>query len=265
MNFAHPRRLRFSLRIALIAVALLSLIFGLVGRRWQHARRQAAGRAAVTQMGGEYRWDWDEATGSAVDERNQWIAVTSTEPPDRPTLAERVFGADFAHDIVAAYFSTSPSGLSAHLPTDGDVERIVRLLPQLKALDLSFTPVTDEALQRLAELPRLEWLNLYATRVSDAGLPWLNRLPKLKVLIVAETEMSVPGLARAAPRHPSKKSGSRAQRSAHRRESTNLSPGCRRSRLPRPFKGQPGDTTAARWRGRECPRPPNDSGKVKSR
>ncbi len=196
MNFARLRRLRFSLRIALIAVALLSLIFGLVGRRWQHGRRQAAGRAEVTRMGGEYRWDWDEATGSVVDKRNQWTAVTSTQPPDGATLAERVFGADFAHDVVAAYFSTGPSGLSAHLPTDGDVERLVRLLPELKALDLSFTPITDQALQHLAELAQLEWLNLYATNVSDAGLPHLNRLSKLKVLIVAETEMSVPGLAR---------------------------------------------------------------------
>ena len=200
-----------------MVVAVLGVGLGLFGRYWQHARRQAAGRAEVTRLGGEYRWDWDEATGYSVDERNQWIAATTTESPDRIRLAERLFGADFSHDIVAAYFSTRPSGLSAHPPTDGDVQRLVGLLPELKALDLSFTPITDEALKHLVELPRLEWLNLYATPVSDAGLPYLNRLPKLRVLIVAETEMTVPGVARAAALRPLSKSGSRLQPSAPRR------------------------------------------------
>jgi Leucine-rich repeat (LRR) protein len=71
----------------------------------------------------------------------------------------------------------------------------LRRLPQLRALDLSYTEVTNEGLEHLTSLSRLEQLVLSHTGVTDPGLAHLKGLTQLQRLYLAGTRVTDAGLA----------------------------------------------------------------------
>jgi internalin A len=73
----------------------------------------------------------------------------------------------------------------------------LRKLVNLKALDLSGTPVSADALTSLTALPKLEELRLgLAGNITDTAIPQLLALKNLKVLYVSGTKISGEGVRR---------------------------------------------------------------------
>ncbi|MGI8989191.1 MAG: leucine-rich repeat domain-containing protein [Bryobacteraceae bacterium] len=72
----------------------------------------------------------------------------------------------------------------------------LRKLMNLKTLDLSGTPVSNDALNSLAALPNLQELRLgLANNIGDNAVPGLLALKRLKILYVAGTKMTSKGIA----------------------------------------------------------------------
>jgi hypothetical protein len=86
--------------------------------------------------------------------------------------------------------------------SDADLE-VLRKLPNLRELSLQHTAITDATLQRLTKHDYLERLNVYGTGVTDAGLAVLAALPRLQKLYLwqtAVTEIGLADLRRALPK-----------------------------------------------------------------
>lgn len=60
----------------------------------------------------------------------------------------------------------------------------------IKALDLSWTPLSGRAVQQLSDIPQLQALNLYGTPITDDALSTLAALKSLGLLTVGNTNLS---------------------------------------------------------------------------
>jgi len=68
-------------------------------------------------------------------------------------------------------------------------------LPNLRALDVAYSKISDVGLSYIAALGELRVLNLASTEVSDAGLAHLAKLKHLRSLDLESTEITDEGLA----------------------------------------------------------------------
>lgn len=68
-------------------------------------------------------------------------------------------------------------------------------LPNLRALDLAYTKISDEGLEHIGALTELRVLNLSYTEISDRGLAYLTSLENLHTLDLENTEITDSGLA----------------------------------------------------------------------
>lgn len=82
----------------------------------------------------------------------------------------------------------------AHLATIGTFEH-------LESLRLELNPITDAGLTSLGALADLAYLNLYGTRISDKGIATLSKLGKLDRLFVWQTSVTQAGVARLQREH----------------------------------------------------------------
>lgn len=80
-----------------------------------------------------------------------------------------------------------------------------QLPPDLKALGLSGTPVTNAGLATIARLTKLEYLNLSNSSITDAGLVQLENLPNLQALTVTNTQVTDAGVANLQKKLPALK------------------------------------------------------------
>ena len=69
-------------------------------------------------------------------------------------------------------------------------------------INLSYTPVTDDFLKKLATLRDLEALDVRGTQITDAGLESLNAAPALKNLYLSLTKVTDEGADRFRESHP---------------------------------------------------------------
>ncbi|MBC7817945.1 MAG: hypothetical protein IAG10_13725 [Planctomycetaceae bacterium] len=84
-----------------------------------------------------------------------------------------------------------------HFTHDGKVQdEILTLIREIQALflDLSDTPLKDEALSELARLPNLQVLNVTRTRMTDRGLKLVAASRDLRLLKLNRTRITDDGL-----------------------------------------------------------------------
>lgn len=67
-------------------------------------------------------------------------------------------------------------------------------IKSLNQLDLGFTSISDDFLEKLEALPNLQSLVLRDTRVTSAGMEYLSRHPKLATLDLRRTEVDDSGV-----------------------------------------------------------------------
>jgi hypothetical protein len=66
-------------------------------------------------------------------------------------------------------------------------ERIPAMKERFSALDVQFTPITDEGLRHLSAAPALELIVLDGTAITDEGLSHLAEAPTLKNIFAERT------------------------------------------------------------------------------
>lgn len=84
-------------------------------------------------------------------------------------------------------------GLYNSLVTDEDLENL-KPLTKLTDLELGWTKIGDKGLAHLEGLANLEYLGLYNTKVTDAGLKSMAPLKRLRRLFLASTRVTDAGL-----------------------------------------------------------------------
>lgn len=84
--------------------------------------------------------------------------------------------------------------LRGHARVPATVLESIRGHSPLRELDLGFTDVTDEGLEKLKDLAQLRRLVLTGTTISDAGWAHLGKLTKLEELELSGTSISNDGL-----------------------------------------------------------------------
>ena len=120
---------------------------------------------------------WAESHGGSVDFRNwsrkwRWTIPLSDELYDSK-LGKRLQRGE----PIAIYFGNSPSIAPEEL-------RILSAYPNLRAVFLDVSTLTDSHLQVVAEAKQIDWLRLEGTSISDAGVSALVNLTDLKNLTI---------------------------------------------------------------------------------
>lgn len=156
--------LRISLRMLLIVITCAAIALGLFAR-WAQQRRSAL--SAVQRAGAKIRW--------------------SAGPP---SLLERLFGREVFGNVVEI------SLRSGH--ADNALLQHVRVLAELRELDLSDAEIDDQGLLAIARLP-LRQLWLQSTRITDASAEILSQMKTLDFLQLNGTAVSDRFLERLEP------------------------------------------------------------------
>lgn len=74
--------------------------------------------------------------------------------------------------------------------------RGIASLPNLQALDIQFTPVTDAGIQYLTQAPSLTLVVLTGTSLTDDGLLSLAKIRSLRRVFAEKTKITAAGVAR---------------------------------------------------------------------
>ena len=176
---ASPDRrfLQFSLRSLLVAMAVLSLLFGMVGRWLQQVRAEQQAAMEIQKLGGrvQFRSRLDEAIG--------WQSSGNHKP------SRWLPGDGYVHGVYLHF---------AHLADAPQVtdESLVHLKPlvHLRVLEISHPKISDAGLEHLAGLTQLEHLGLRRTAITGFGFDYLKGFKKLKTLDLAFTKFDDAGL-----------------------------------------------------------------------
>ena len=170
---AYRRRFQFSLRTLLILVAVVSLGLGLLVKPLNECRRKQAELRAfelANRLGGQVAEDgW-------ADIRFDGIRLDGVDLQDLdgyPGFRLGLTNTSVSEEVVT------------HL----------RVLRNLKYLDLSGSKVDDAALVRLKGLPSLRGLILMNTSITDDSLRHLEGLVNVRSLFLDGTQITGPGLS----------------------------------------------------------------------
>jgi hypothetical protein len=69
-------------------------------------------------------------------------------------------------------------------PSGADLGAL-RLLTEVRGLNLGYSAITDVDLQNFADMVHVQWIYLYGTNVTDAGLAHLSKMSELETLVLA--------------------------------------------------------------------------------
>lgn len=213
------RRLRFSLRVLLVLVAVVAILLAIGGKRMLDARKQRQLITLIQSYGGENHHDLNFKNGQERTIRFPNMEFSPTLPgPD--WLRTRI-GDEFFVGVAEAFFDKPsyrilddamflefansvrsqdlprPRGLVfADLPiSDAGLEGL-SAFPNLTSLHiLNCLNVTDEGLERIVSLSKLRRLDLRGSAITDRGLARLSNLKELRELSLRHTAITDDGLS----------------------------------------------------------------------
>lgn len=169
--------MRFSLKSLFLLIAVFSL---LLCQYCDRSRKQQLGAKLINDLGGvsfyEHEWDLSKDLPRHIP-----------LPARGPSAIRNWLGIDYLESIVAIRLD----GASVK---DGDLARLLRILPRARFLDLRLAPVTSRGLDSLQCLQHLEVLNLSGTSADDDTLMTIGRLRRLRSLDVCGTNVTDAGL-----------------------------------------------------------------------
>jgi hypothetical protein len=175
------RWFQFSLRSLVLFTLICAVPCAWLGRKIEQKRRERVCVAAVLELGGEVKYDY-EAGGPR-------------ETPPGPAWLRSFLGENFFSDVVGVTYQPSfwYELLWPKLADDGLAQ--IKSLTRLETLELSGTKTTDAGLANLKELTQLQELGLCDTKITDAGLVNLKGLTGLRNLDLNWTLVTHAGLA----------------------------------------------------------------------
>ena len=204
-----PRRLRFSLKALLVAMALFSLWLGYITHR---ARQQKQAVAAITEVGGRLSFAHQRMPNDKDGARSYDREI---EPPV-PRWIVNAVGVDYFRSVDSvslvdapvsdqwlAQLDKLPSLISLTLRrtnVTGPGVAQLRWLRNLEQLDIEgMHDVTDETLRSIGQCRRLEQLSLYnCPAITDVGLQYLAPLVKMEQLVLSNSQVTDAGVVHLA-------------------------------------------------------------------
>jgi hypothetical protein len=206
------RWLSFRLRTLLLWMGIIGCLLGWFGSELHRAEKQ---RMAVNTFE-----SFGAVIGYNFEEPGSWVCFPSDRRPPLPRWTRQMFGDDFGARVLSIQFQAPLQSFGSWQPTRGfdaksyaltdDDLALLRDLPDLTYLSLSYTDVTDDAfrhltglhdlkrlrlantyvtgsrLRELATLPRLDSLDLTGSKLNDEAMPAVSELPHLTELIVSQ-------------------------------------------------------------------------------
>jgi hypothetical protein len=190
---ARRRSFQFSLRTLIVVMLLASIGMSWIAVNVQRAQRRRNAVEAIVGAGGYVTYEYDNRG--------------EPEPPE-PVWLRNMLGDDFFAAVNTISFATR-SGvehlvafpelkaliLSGTRVTDADLE-YVNGLTELRGLLLEGTSVTDVGLEHVKGLTQLRELDLSSTQVTDAGLEHLKRFSNLRQLNLDGTRVTPDGIVK---------------------------------------------------------------------
>jgi internalin A len=170
----HPkrRRLRFSLRGVLVAIAVIAVLIWIPIQR---AKNQKLAVEKIRELGGVVKYDFVKFGGS--------------QPP-APLWLHRLLGDDFFYNVWDVSFDNSKIN-------DEDLN-CLRDFPQLENLALrGCKNLTDAALAPCEELAKLDYLDISDTNLGDGAIAQLRNCSQLTLLWANDTKLTDAGLVDA--------------------------------------------------------------------
>jgi len=180
------RKLRFSLRLLLLLVAVIAIVLATIGHR---AARQNQVLSAINSIGGEYDFEPKD-----VGPLGTWLGKIYGEEAFGKVLSVDLRKTDANDKLlskIACLRDLENLDLSSVNVSDRGVESIAHL--PLHELWLQGTKVTDEVGTHLAKCHTLEMLAINATDVGDAFLVNLGHHPGLQDLGLRGTKVTAEG------------------------------------------------------------------------
>jgi hypothetical protein len=205
----RPRRrtwLIFSLRTLLVIIALFSAWLAYHVNR---VSRQEAAVAAIAQLGGRVRYDWEPTLLDATARMRQVVDATRSgqpspmfiDAPRVPQMLRNLFGDRFFQAVVEIDVRGNVWTSGRLNLNDAVIEHVVSC-KSLERLSLVNTDVSDVDLQAIGRLKQLRFLILRDSHITDASLMHLNSLHQLELLNLVNTEVTKEGAARLREQLP---------------------------------------------------------------
>ena len=198
---------RYSLRTALVLVALIAVLMATFGRRYHQARNQRTALKELASLSATtgFTYDW-QADGHVVPKSRP----NYRDKPSRRQALRKLFGQDFTDNVVQvevhqgditdsdlAFLKAFPRLRTlelANLPITGACLQNVSRCKEMEVLLISFAPLEDEHLKFVKDFRRLEHLRLCFTNISDAGLAHIADMDRLRHVDLNSTKVSDKGL-----------------------------------------------------------------------
>ncbi|MBL8786725.1 MAG: hypothetical protein JNJ59_17600 [Deltaproteobacteria bacterium] len=142
---------------------------------------------------------WLKSVGAKLDSKEPSAALvaTATTVDFDAIAANRLVPADLAKLAGLARLNTV--GLGNKAGSDAAVAALAKAVPQLEALRLHASAITDAGLADVAKLVSLRNLSLFNTRITAVGLASIAKLTKLERLDISGTNVGDAGLAALRP------------------------------------------------------------------
>jgi hypothetical protein len=187
MTETNPKRhwFQFSLRMLLLVTAIIAVW---VDAQVHHAKRIKRAVAELQSVKAEIIYDYEFGDDPLYPPL--W-AHLANENPTAPKWIRSIFGDEYFVEISDVTITDATDDL-----------RFLDDLPNLQALSLERSAITDAALPHLKSLSKLRWLWLDKTAVTDQGLHELESLKNLRYLYMPDTRVTQQGakaLKRALP------------------------------------------------------------------
>ncbi len=179
---AAPKRKRrwyqFSLRSLMIFTAIIAVLFGWLGSKFEQKRRQCAATEAIVKAGGQLSYDYERVKGKP----GYWQPAE----PFGPAWLRAILGDNFFSEVDLIYCISAAENLKE--------------FPRLRSLRLMSWGITDEAVESVKTLKELRDLGLIDAKLSDAAVNELHlALPRCYITVIHQGAGRAGRLARRLP------------------------------------------------------------------
>jgi hypothetical protein len=197
-------RFRFSLRVCLVLMLLVTIPLGCITEEIRRARQQKVAVDAITKLGGRVVYDYQVDDGA-----DPLHGYHRRSPP--PSWIRDAFGDNmfccvvgvssvdqrrpFSPNEYPAAFELALTGKTRRSLFTDEFLKHIGQLNSLRSLDLDNSHVSDAGVVHLAKLDRLEQLSLCNTQITDAGLLQFEKMKQLRFLDLFGTRTTDDGIA----------------------------------------------------------------------
>jgi hypothetical protein len=190
MTETKPKRrwYQFSLRFLLLATVIAAFLANVCVEQISHANRIRRAVAELSKFGATVNYDYEikkDPTGPG----GFWTLINQSPPA--PKWIRNIIGDEYFVEIANVVLTGKTGGLE-----------VLDDLPNLMALSLERSDVTDKELVKVKSLSKLTAIWLDDTSISDEGLKNLEGLKHLKIVAAPNTritENGVKALRKALP------------------------------------------------------------------